>query len=145
MQSLQLEAQITDLEEEKVNLSNELIERNREALVWEKKLIMAKETKAQMDQEKQAEGEIGTMKAEIHRMSVRLTQLKRAQDKLIQDLNGCVSRRDSIITTAEARGQSKVRGQPNKVPKMNYQRSLDDVKNKIKKFEMVIPHFTIKH
>lgn len=43
---------------------------NREALEWEKKLISAKETKNTMIEERGQEGEVGTMKAEIHRMNV---------------------------------------------------------------------------
>lgn len=60
--------------------------------------------------------------------------MKKAQDKLIVDLEQCVSRRDAIATVAEAREK---RGTYNRPQKINYVRKLDDVRNKIKKVQMV--------
>lgn len=70
METIKIDSDITDIEEDKVNLSKELIEHNREALVWEKKIQMTVETKQNMDKERGEGGEIGNMKAEIHRMHV---------------------------------------------------------------------------
>lgn len=70
LECLSLEDEIEQLEEDKVNMSNELLEMNRQALEWEKKFLMAKETKSTMIQERGQEGEVGGMKAEIHRMNV---------------------------------------------------------------------------
>lgn len=75
MESLKIDSDITDIEEDKVNLSNELIELNRLALTWEKKIQMAVETKRNMDQERGEGGEVGNMRAEIHRMNVRFIVL----------------------------------------------------------------------
>jgi hypothetical protein len=46
------------------------LEKQRELLAWEKKLQMAQETKQNTKQEREKEGDIGAMKAEIHRMEV---------------------------------------------------------------------------
>lgn len=67
---LHLEDEIERIEEEKVAMSRDLIDMNREALEWEKKLISARETKQTMVEERSRGGEVGSMKAEIHRMEV---------------------------------------------------------------------------
>ncbi|KAJ8930557.1 hypothetical protein NQ314_016638 [Rhamnusium bicolor] len=100
---LQIEASITEIEEDKVNLSKEIIEVNRESLEWDKKLQLARETMNNIREERSAGGEVENMKQEIHRMNVIYSQLKRAQEKLIKDLEHCVSRRESIYTVSEAR------------------------------------------
>lgn len=51
-------------------MSEELIELNRLVLEWEKKFLCAKETKDIIAAERGREGEVGSMKAEIHRMNV---------------------------------------------------------------------------
>lgn len=58
------------MEDDKQNLSNKLIELNREALAWEKKLQMALEMRQNINEERKEGGEVGSMKAEIHRMNV---------------------------------------------------------------------------
>lgn len=70
MECLQLEETIANFEEEKQNLSEQLLELNRETLAWEKKLQIANETKSNLQKEVKQGGEIGNMKAEIHRMNV---------------------------------------------------------------------------
>lgn len=67
---MEIEAELEELEEDKVRLSEELIEKNREALAWEKKLKLTLETKDNINEEKS--GELGNIKAEIHRMNVNL-------------------------------------------------------------------------
>lgn len=70
IECLRLEASITDLEDDKQTLSNKLIDLNREALAWEKKLQMALEMRQNINEERKEGGEVGNMKAEIHRMHV---------------------------------------------------------------------------
>ncbi|KAK5641501.1 hypothetical protein RI129_010048 [Pyrocoelia pectoralis] len=134
MESLKIEADIADIEQDKVDISKELIDTNREALAWEKKIHMAVKTKRDMDKEKGEGGEVGNMKAEIHRMHVRFGQLKKAQDKLIHDLDHCVSRRDAIITSNEAR-EKREKGASEKT-RLNFQRKLEDMRNNLKQMEV---------
>lgn len=70
MECLQLQEVIANFEEEKQNLSEQLLELNRETLAWEKKFQIATETKSNVLKEQKQDGEIGSMKAEIHRMNV---------------------------------------------------------------------------
>ncbi|XP_068084309.1 coiled-coil domain-containing protein 40 [Anabrus simplex] len=130
MASLTLQADISDLQQEKQQLLQTLREGQGESLVWEKKLQMAVETKQTLERERSKEGEIGAMKSEIHRMQVRFSQLCRAQDKLIQDLEHCVWRRDAIVDGAEAREKKSVRGAHN--TRVRLLKKMEDLRIKIK-------------
>ena len=46
------------------------------------------------------------MKSEIHRMQVRYNQLMKQQEKMIQDMEKTVSRREVIATRADALAKS---------------------------------------
>ncbi|KAJ8953759.1 hypothetical protein NQ318_015415 [Aromia moschata] len=135
---LQTQADIVDIEEDKENLSKEVIEVNREALEWEKKLQHAKETMNSMREERSHGGEVEGMKLEIHRMTVIYGQLKRAQDKLMKDLEHCVSREGLHLFTvggqAEEEQVQAISAVEEKV-RVNYTRKLDNIKNKTKQQE----------
>lgn len=66
---------------------------------------------------------------------MRYSQLKKVQDVLVKDLEHCVSRRDAIITVAEAR-EKRVKGGMEKT-RYNFTRKLQDMKNKKKQMEKV--------
>lgn len=70
METLKLQTLLTDMEEEKIQLSKELIERNREALAWQTKIQMVSEARSDMSKESSGESEVAMMKREIHRMTV---------------------------------------------------------------------------
>jgi hypothetical protein len=80
--AVELQSEIHDLEQEKVQLGESLLDKQRELLAWEKKLQMAQETKQSTQHEKGKEGEIGMMKGEIHRMEVRCMLLTKLQNNL---------------------------------------------------------------
>lgn len=65
-------------------------------MLWEKKTQLAREARDAVDSDV-GQGEIKAMKAEIHRMEVRYTQLMRQQEKMIQDMEKSVFKRESII------------------------------------------------
>ncbi|XP_022900304.2 coiled-coil domain-containing protein 40 [Onthophagus taurus] len=131
MSIIKLESDIQDLQNDIQQLSTDLIDKNREALEWEKHWKMLVETKKNINDAKSAGGEVGMMRSEIHRMRVRYGQLKRAQDKLIHDLDHCISRRDAIVTNAEAREKKSKTGQSGII----IARKLDDAKNKLKQMQ----------
>ncbi|XP_018561589.1 coiled-coil domain-containing protein 40 [Anoplophora glabripennis] len=130
---LEIEADVTDIEEDRVNLSKNLVEVNREVLEWEKKLQLVKETLSNVKEERSESGEVGNMRQEIHKMQVIYGQLRRAQEKLVKDLDHCVGRRESIYMVSEAR-QKKTQGAAERT-RVNYSRKMDNVKNKIKQME----------
>ncbi|XP_018330107.1 coiled-coil domain-containing protein 40 isoform X2 [Agrilus planipennis] len=136
MELLNLESDCTEIEKEKQTISEELIEANRESLVWEKRLIMVLQLKKQIKEEQAEGGEVGTMKFEIHRMQVRLGQLKKAQDKLLHDLQHCLSRREAIVNTAEAR-EKRTKGAVDQT-RMNFERKLEETRLRHKEIQKEI-------
>ncbi|XP_063706371.1 coiled-coil domain-containing protein 40 [Culicoides brevitarsis] len=100
---LDLEDQIAHLHAEIDEMKHAVMEKHHEALSWETKFKMAQETKKYLDEELANTSETAMMKAEIHRMEVRYAQLKRAQDKLMQDLDNSVHQRGHIFDTASCR------------------------------------------
>ncbi|CAH1155012.1 unnamed protein product [Phaedon cochleariae] len=139
---LQIEAEIAEIEEDKVTLSRELMDANREALEWDKKLLMAREALGLMKNERSAGGEVDNMKLEIHRMEVIYGQLKKAQEKLLKDLEYCLSRRNSIYMTSEAR--QKRNGPKEDRTRFNYQRKMDNLRNKMKQMDNEIKELKVK-
>jgi hypothetical protein len=69
LEAVVLKSEIHDLEQEIIQVGKSLLEKQRELLAWEKKLQIAQETK-NTQQEREKEGDVGAMKAEIHRMQV---------------------------------------------------------------------------
>ena len=70
LEAVTLQSEIRDLEQDKIQLVEKLLEKQRELLAWEKKLQMAQETKQDTERERAKEGDVGAMRAEIHRMQV---------------------------------------------------------------------------
>lgn len=70
LEAVTLKSEIHELEQEKIQLGESLLEKQRELLAWEKKVQMAQETKEKTQHERGKEGDVGAMKAEIHRMQV---------------------------------------------------------------------------
>lgn len=126
---LKLEKSLVDLSREIDEAKSQALEKHREALSWETKWKLANETKEYRSKEHDAAGEIGVMKAEIHRMEVRFLQLRRAQEKLATDMETCVMYRDNIFTNANIKTKlpdSKTKSRFTVLHRLN------DVKNKIK-------------
>lgn len=130
---LQTEEEINSLGIEIEELKVKVMDKHREALSWETKWKMVTEAKRQRDIEYAKGSENGIMKSEIHRMKVRLSQLKRAQEKLVQDMENCVQHRDHIFDVAIVRSKLKtIKPQP-----MNtLQHRVNEVKCKLKQIAM---------
>ncbi|KAH8272184.1 hypothetical protein KR018_008781 [Drosophila ironensis] len=106
---LKLEGGITELQNE-IELHKDLvIDNHREALSWETKYKLLEETIRWSKSERSLSGEIGLMKTEIHRMNIRFSQLKRAQEKLVQDLEHCVMHREQIFVNATVKEHVKTK------------------------------------
>ncbi|KAL4709969.1 hypothetical protein ACJJTC_003932 [Scirpophaga incertulas] len=94
---LQLEEDIEALDKEKVNLTQDLDRVQREALIWQRKGVLAVELKKNISNAKSAVGEIGQMRNEIHRMEVRREQLRKTSEKLAEDMALYVTRRENAL------------------------------------------------
>ena len=66
-------------------------------MLWEKKIQVAKETQEALDPNVGA-SEIKEMTLEIHRMKLRYAQIKKLQEKLVDEMNQCLARHESITT-----------------------------------------------
>lgn len=105
MSVVQLENELLSITDEIDELKRLVLNRHHEALQWETKWKMIEEAKRQNDAEYAKSGEIGAMKMEIHRMEVRLSELKRAQEKLVADMELCVHHREHIFDQANMRNK----------------------------------------
>jgi chromosome segregation ATPase len=76
---IQLQTEVSQLKEEKERGKNGLLEAERQILLWERKIQLAKEMRAAVDSEA-GQGEIKGMKAEIHRMEVRRSLVEQFSD-----------------------------------------------------------------
>lgn len=103
MSVVQLENELQSISNEIGELKRIVLDRHHEALTWETKWKMIEEAKRQNDEEYAKSGEIGAMKMEIRRMEVRLGELKRAQEKLVSDMELCVHHREHIFDQANMR------------------------------------------
>uniref|UniRef100_A0A336MNX6 CSON002871 protein n=1 Tax=Culicoides sonorensis TaxID=179676 RepID=A0A336MNX6_CULSO len=127
---LQLEETIAQIQAEIEETKYIVMEKHHEALSWETKFKMAVETKKYRDVELASSSEIAMMKAEIHRMEVRHAQLKRAQEKLLQDLDNSVHQRGHIFDSANSR--EKISGYNTSKSRSIIQHKINEMKNKIK-------------
>ena len=129
MNVLSLEQDLNDMGKEIEELKNQVIDRHYEALSWETKFKMASEAKKLHDDELAKTSEIGIMKSEIHRMEVKFAQLKKVQERMVQELENSVYHRDHIYDAAYTREKktgSKIKTQSNIKHKMN------EMQNKLK-------------
>lgn len=105
MSTIQLENELVSISNEIDELKRIVLNRHQEALAWETKWKMTEEAKRQNNEEYAKSGEIGAMKMEIRRMEVRLGELKRAQEKLVSDMELCVHHREHIFDQANMRNK----------------------------------------
>ncbi|XP_026838608.1 coiled-coil domain-containing protein 40 [Drosophila erecta] len=103
LEILKLEGKIIELQNEIELYKDFVIDNHREALSWETKYKMLEETIKWTKVERSVKGEIGLMKTEIHRMNIRYSQLKRAQESLVLDLEHCVMHREQIFVNASVK------------------------------------------
>ncbi|RDD45702.1 Coiled-coil domain-containing protein 40 [Trichoplax sp. H2] len=126
--SMEMDNNLQMLNEEKERLLSSLVEAERQIMLWEKKTQLAKEMRAAVDSET-GQGEIKAMKMEIHRMEVRYGQLCRQQEKMIQDMEKSVFKRECIVTRSDAQAKTG----RNENTKRAFQKNLVEIKKKIKK------------
>lgn len=153
LEVIKIQSDLKNLCTEKILLKEELNSAQQESLAWEKKVIylllqyhlflynyyniniikvqLLQDTIKNMKEESSTGG-IASMKSEIHRMEMRLSYLKKIQEKLIHDMNLCITRRDIIV--------DKMFGKLKKNPKVKHNekiimyKRLSDQKVKIKQF-----------
>ena len=76
-ENVEQEEDLANLEENNLMLNQEILDLKRECLAWEKKILLASETKQMNEEDNKATGELSQMKVEIHRMDVSVIYLHR--------------------------------------------------------------------
>ncbi|KAJ3260019.1 Coiled-coil domain-containing protein 40 [Boothiomyces macroporosus] len=109
LESIQLEAQLEKIKQEKEEALVGLIEAERQMMLWEKKIQLAKETQSALDPNVGAT-EIKEMSLEIHRMTLRYASMLKLQEKMIAEMEKSVYRRESISSkgTSKPKGSSQI-------------------------------------
>ncbi len=107
---ISLQATINEVRNSKAKLLDEIVEMERQAMLWEKKIQLDKETKQALDPSVGvAENE--SMEKEIHRMALRLDGLKREQERLSIEMENAILKRSTIATrysnSASSQGNTK--------------------------------------
>ncbi|KAI8622572.1 hypothetical protein BC830DRAFT_1088809 [Chytriomyces sp. MP71] len=104
LDSLRIEARIDELRDEKKRALQGLVEAERQLMLWEKKIQLAKETQAALDPNIGAT-EIREMSVEIHRMKLRYASMLKLQERMIAEMEKSVYRRESIATRTKTKGK----------------------------------------
>lgn len=94
-QTITIETKVTTSTNEKRRLIGEVIEAERQIMLWERKIQLEKETQAALDPSVGGDV-VGAMKREIQRMSHRETELKKMQEQLIRKVEQAVYKRETI-------------------------------------------------
>lgn len=94
-ESKESEGDIEEMKQRKEKIFDEVVEAEKQIMLWEKKIQLERETQEALDTE-YGQPEIKGMKKEIHRMKNRLTKLKRQQEKMIQEMERTIAKRETI-------------------------------------------------
>lgn len=126
MVSIKTQTTVEEVIDEKRRMLDDVVDAERQVLQWEKKIQLAEEIKAAIV-DPDGEGETAAMKKEIHRMELRLVQLNRQRELLIQEMERAVERRGDINLKQKVASRSK-----DKSTRTAVQSKLRDLQSKIK-------------
>ena len=124
--SIKTQTTVEEVIDEKKRMLDDVVDAERQVLQWEKKIQLAEEIKAAIV-DPDGEGETAAMKKEIHRMELRLVQLNRQRELLIQEMERAVERRGDINMRQKVASRSK-----DKSTRTAVQAKLRDLQSKIK-------------
>lgn len=94
-EAAQQDARIASLRDERHRLLADLVECERQVILWEKKIAIEKETQEALDPSV-GESEISNMEKEINRMRNRFDAMKRDQERLVAEMERAIEKRDVI-------------------------------------------------
>lgn len=108
-----LQAAINETKTAKSTLIDEIMEMERQGLLWEKKIQLDKETRIALDPSI-GQQETENMEKEIHRMSLRFEALKREQERLSIEMENAINKRTNIANRYGKPPPTKVSAQAQK-------------------------------
>jgi len=104
MESIRMDRKNENLKQEQERILEDIMEIERQILLWEKKIKLEKETQEALDPEV-GMAEARSMENEIHRMKLRYNALKREQENMLKEIEMAIQKREAIAV--RNRGQKK--------------------------------------
>ncbi|XP_022161075.1 kinetochore protein SLK19-like [Myzus persicae] len=126
--------QLKLLKNELNELKNVYMEKQCESKSWDTKLLLLIEIKKEIKNKEGDLGDIDIMKNEIHRMQIRECQLKKILEKIMLDLEVCITKRETIYNKVAAKD---IRLKGKNEAKQKFLKQLDYLKTNIKKIKTV--------
>ncbi|KAH0794666.1 Coiled-coil domain-containing protein [Histomonas meleagridis] len=126
MEAIKLESQIEQIVNVREDLADDLMETEKSILMLEKKIELANEMKEALDPN-YGSSELNSMKKEISRMELRLKQIKKQQQVIIQEMEYALKRRETIAN----RGNIKKRVNKDKI--VNEKSEINELRKEVKK------------
>ncbi|KAG2494199.1 hypothetical protein HYH03_007557 [Edaphochlamys debaryana] len=106
-----INSQIEEGRNTKRNTLAEIVEAERQIMLWERKIQLEKEMAEVLDPTV-GQDVVVEMKKEIHRMQLRLGELMRLQEKLVSDMEKALSKREIITVKGRAVAAKAKASQP---------------------------------
>merc|ERR1719221_1157276 len=122
-----MERKVDSVKEKKNNMTSEILEAERQALLWERKITLEKEMQSALDPNV-GQADVSAMKKEIHRMELRLEQLKRRQEQMIVEMERAIHKRDAIALKYEPKAKKNKSASTT----ANLKRQVQSLKNNLK-------------
>ena len=111
-EAIKLEINIDNIREEKAELMNEIVECERQILLWERKFQLEKEMQETLDPNV-GKSEIEELSKELHRMELKYQSLLKAQEKVNIEMLMAVNKKKDI----ELKYRAAVKKEPERVKK----------------------------
>eukprot|EP00930_Biecheleria_cincta_P085494 TRINITY_DN74887_c0_g1_i1.p1 TRINITY_DN74887_c0_g1~~TRINITY_DN74887_c0_g1_i1.p1 ORF type:complete len:900 (+),score=289.93 TRINITY_DN74887_c0_g1_i1:43-2700(+) len=124
---LDMERQVEVLKEDKAAMNQDILESERQVLLWERKITLEKEMQQALDPNV-GQSDSAAMKKEIHRMELRLDQLKRRQEQMIVEMERAIHKRDAIALKLEP----KAKKSKSAASAANMKRQLQSLRNNLR-------------
>merc|ERR1712139_151733 len=121
------ESTIESVKDEKAEMTADILEAERQVMLWERKIHLEREMQEALDP---AVGQVEStaMKKEIHRMELRLDQLKRRQEQMIMEMERAIHKRDAISLKYEPKAKKSNAS----ATAANLKRQIQSLKNNLK-------------
>merc|ERR1719188_2853994 len=101
---LDMERQVEGVKGDKTQMTSDILEAERQVLLWERKITLEREMQEALDPNI-GQADSAAMKKEIHRMELRLDQLKRRQEQMIVEMERAINKRDAISLKFEPKAK----------------------------------------
>ncbi|KAK9821181.1 hypothetical protein WJX74_006086 [Apatococcus lobatus] len=126
-ESASIQSNIDQGHEDKRSILADIVKAEREVMLWERKIQLKREMQAALDPTVGADV-VGAMQKEVHRMQLRQNDLALQQEKLLNELERGIAKRDTISIKGRA---TEARNQP-ELTEATLKRSLADMERKVK-------------